>query len=66
LKSGVSHCFNGTGAGGGFSVANCGGSGNFLSTNRELYSQDFRLGLRWAFADVPTYEPEPQPLVRKY
>ena len=53
LKSGVSHCFNGTGAGGGFSVANCGGSGNFLSTNRELYSQDFRLGLRWAFADVP-------------
>ncbi|WP_246731424.1 outer membrane protein [Methylocapsa sp. S129] len=61
-----SNCFNGTGAGGGFSAANCGGSGYVLST-RELYSQDFRLGLRWAFNDMPSYTPEPeQPLVRKY
>ena len=67
LQSGSSHCFNGTAAGGGFSVANCGGSGNVLSTTRDLYSQDFRLGLRWAFSDTPTYAPEPeQPLVRKY
>lgn len=67
LQSGSSNCFNGTGAGGGFSIANCGGSGNVLSTNRDLYSQDFRLGLRWAFSDTPVYAPEPQqPLVRKY
>jgi opacity protein-like surface antigen len=67
LQSGSSNCFNGTGTGGGFSVANCGGSGNTLSTTRDLYSQDFRLGLRWAFNDTPTYTPEPeQPLVRKY
>ena len=67
LKSGVSNCFNGTGAGGGFSAANCGGSGYTLAT-RDLYSQDFRLGLRWAFTDTPTYSPspEPAPLVRRY
>ena len=71
LQSGASHCFNGTGAGGGFSVANCGGSGYSLAT-RDLYSQDVRLGLRWAFADTPSYtpsyepEPAPAPLVRKY
>jgi opacity protein-like surface antigen len=65
IKSGSSNCFNGTGAGGGFSVANCGGSGNYLQT-KDLTSSDFRLGLRWMFADTPTYQPEPQPLVRKY
>ncbi len=69
-QSGASHCFNGTGAGGGFSVANCGGSANSLSTG-SLASQDFRLGLRWAFSDTPTYTPAyspapEQPLVRKY
>jgi opacity protein-like surface antigen len=64
--SGASHCFNGTGAGGGFSVGNCGGSDNFISTGN-LISQDFRLGLRWAFNDTPTYAPAPEmPLVRKY
>ena len=67
VQSGSSHCFNGTGANGGFSVANCGGSSYFVST-KDLASQDFRLGLRWAFADVPVYvpPPEPAPLVRKY
>jgi opacity protein-like surface antigen len=66
LQSGTSHCFNGTGAGGGFSPANCGGSGYTLATH-DLMSQDFRLGLRWAFNDTPSYAPEPeQPLVRKY
>ncbi|MGO8834714.1 MAG: outer membrane protein [Roseiarcus sp.] len=64
--SGGSNCFNGTGANGGFSVANCGGSSNFLSTGN-LASQDFRIGLRWTFAETPTYAPPPeQPLVRKY
>jgi opacity protein-like surface antigen len=65
LQSGTSHCFNGTAAGGGFSAANCGGSGYSLST-RSLVSQDFRLGLRWAFTDTPLYTAEPAPLVRKY
>jgi opacity protein-like surface antigen len=67
LKSGSSSCFNGTGANGGFNAANCGGSGYTLAT-RELYSQDFRLGLRWDFADTAFYAPppEPAPLVRKY
>jgi opacity protein-like surface antigen len=66
LQSGTSHCFNGTAAGGGFSAANCGGSGYNLSTH-DLTSQDVRLGLRWAFTDTPLYSPEPeQPLVRKY
>ena len=32
FASGGSNCFNGTGANGGFSPANCGGSANFLST----------------------------------
>jgi opacity protein-like surface antigen len=66
LQSGISHCFNGTGAGGGFSSAQCSGGGYSLAT-RDLMSQDFRLGLRWAFNDTPSYAPEPeQPLVRKY
>jgi opacity protein-like surface antigen len=67
FTSGASHCFNGTGANGGFSVANCGGSANYLST-KDMSSSDFRLGLRWAFADTPVYAPEPAPapLVRKY
>ncbi len=64
LSSGLSNCFNGTGQNGGFSVANCGGSNNFLST-RDLISQDFRLGLRWALNDTYTTL-EPEPLVRKY
>jgi opacity protein-like surface antigen len=66
MGSGASNCFNGTAGGGGFSVGNCGGSSNFLSTGN-LISQDFRLGLRWAFNDTPTYAPAPEmPLVRKY
>jgi opacity protein-like surface antigen len=66
LQSGGSNCFNGTGANGGFSIGNCGGSSNSLTTH-DLMSQDVRLGLRWAFSDTPTYAPEPeQPLVRKY
>jgi opacity protein-like surface antigen len=64
VASGPSHCFNGTGQGGGFSVAQCGGSSSFLST-RDLISQDFRLGLRWALNDTYTTL-EPEPLVRKY
>jgi opacity protein-like surface antigen len=65
FESGASHCFNGTAAGGGFSVANCGGSSYTLST-KDMASSDFRLGLRWAFSDTPVYAPEPAPLVRKY
>jgi opacity protein-like surface antigen len=64
LKSGASHCFNGTGQNGGFSVANCGGSNSFLTT-KQLISQDFRIGLRWALNDTYTTL-EPEPLVRKY
>ena len=67
FTSGGSHCFNGTGANGGFSVANCGGSANVLSSTKDLTSSDFRLGLRWAFTDTPLYTPGPEaPLVRKY
>ena len=58
--SGASHCFNGTGASGGFSPANCGGSANYLST-ANLASQDFRVGLRWTFVDTPAYSPPPEP-----
>jgi opacity protein-like surface antigen len=65
LKTGGSNCFNGTGVNGGFSAAFCGGSSYSLAT-RDLYSQDFRLGLRWDFAEGPTFSPEPGPLVRKY
>jgi opacity protein-like surface antigen len=62
LNSGVSNCSNGAG---GFSPANCGGSGYTLAT-KDMMSSDVRLGLRWMFADAPVYEPAPQPLVRKY
>jgi opacity protein-like surface antigen len=66
MSSGPSHCFNGTGQNGGFSLANCGGSSNVVSTGN-LTSQDVRLGLRWAFSDTPVYTPAPEaPLVRKY
>ncbi len=66
FASGGSNCFNGTGANGGFSPANCGGSANYLSTGN-LSSQDFRIGLRWTFLEAPSYAPAPeQPLVRKY
>jgi opacity protein-like surface antigen len=67
FQSGASHCFNGTGANGGFSIGNCGGSSNYLTT-KDMASQDFRIGLRWAFNDTPSYAPEPAPapLVRKY
>ena len=64
VKSGPSNCFNGTGVGGGFSVANCGGSGHFLETNR-LASSDLRLGLRWMISDTPTYAPQ-APIITKY
>jgi opacity protein-like surface antigen len=60
LKSGISHCSNGAG---GFS---CGGGSGYTLATKDLMSQDVRLGLRWAFTDTPMYEPEPQPLVRKY
>ncbi|HLJ71867.1 MAG TPA: outer membrane beta-barrel protein [Roseiarcus sp.] len=63
-KTGASHCFNGTGAGGGFSAGSCGGSAHYISTDR-LASSDFRLGLRWMISDVPTYAPPP-PIVTKY
>jgi opacity protein-like surface antigen len=63
VKSGTSNCFNGTGAGGGFSAGNCGGSGHYLETDR-LASSDFRLGLRWLISDVPNYAPAP--IVTKY
>jgi opacity protein-like surface antigen len=61
-KSGASSCFNGNATGGGFSVANCGGSGYTIETNR-LASNDFRLGLRWLINDTPSYIP---PIVTKY
>jgi opacity protein-like surface antigen len=60
LKSGISHCSNGAG---GFS---CGGGSGYTLATKDMMSQDVRLGLRWAFSDTPIYEPEPQPLVRKY
>jgi opacity protein-like surface antigen len=67
VKSGSSNCLNGTGAGNGFSIANCGGSGNVISTSR-LASNDLRIGLRWVIGD--TYAPPPPeapaPLVRRY
>jgi len=62
LKTGTSNCFNGTGAGGGFSVANCGGSGYYLKTNNQAES-DLRLGLIWLFNE-PTYAPSP--IVTRY
>ena len=58
IKSGASNCFNGTGVGGGFSVANCGGSGHYLETDH-LNSSDIRLGLRWMISDTPSYAPGP-------
>jgi len=64
VKSGVSNCFNGTAANGGFSVANCGGSGFLLKTNNET-EQDVRIGLRWLLSDVPSYAP-PSPIVTRY
>jgi len=67
FTSGTSHCFNGTGQGGGFSVANCGGSGYTLASTSNISSSDFRLGLRWMLGDnTPVYAPPPAPLVRKY
>jgi opacity protein-like surface antigen len=63
IKSGASNCINGTGVGGGFSVANCGGSGHYLETDR-LSSSDIRLGLRWMISDTPSYAPGP--IVTKY
>jgi opacity protein-like surface antigen len=66
FTSGTSHCFNGTAQGGGFSAANCGGSGYTLASTSNLASNDFRLGLRWMLIDsTPAYVP-PAPLVRKY
>lgn len=57
LKTGPSHCFNGTAAGGGFSIAACGGASFVGQTNR-LVSQDVRLGLRWLFRGAPSYSSE--------
>ena len=62
-KTGPSNCLNGTGAGGGFSAANCGGSSHVIATN-QLASSDFRIGLRWLINDTPTYAPAP--IVTKY
>jgi len=65
FTSGTSHCFNGTGQGGGFSPANCGGSGYTLASTTNLASSDFRLGLRWMLGEAtPAYAPPP--IVRKY
>jgi opacity protein-like surface antigen len=66
FTSGTSHCFNGTGQGGGFSNANCGGSGYTLASTTNLASSDFRLGLRWMLGEAPPAYAPPAPLVRKY
>ena len=49
-------------------MANCGGSGNVVSSHNQLATNDFRIGLRWMIGDeTPPYAPPPeQPLVRKY
>lgn len=62
ISSGASNCLNGTGAGNGFSIANCGGSANYVSSTNTLASNDFRVGLIWMLGEAP---PE-APLVRKY
>jgi opacity protein-like surface antigen len=62
IKTGSSNCFNGSGAGGGFSAGSCGGSGHVIGSNT-LASSDFRLGLRWLINDVPSYQ---APIVTKY
>jgi opacity protein-like surface antigen len=65
VKSGASNCFNGTGQGGGFSIANCGGSNHYGSTN-QLMSSDVRVGMIWTIGGE-TPAPQPMaPLVRKY
>lgn len=67
IQSGQSHCFNATGAGGGFSPC------NFTIASQRLDSHDIRFGMRWMLGSTPTqavsYQPEyisEQPLVRKY
>ncbi|HYA74426.1 MAG TPA: hypothetical protein VEF36_14840, partial [Roseiarcus sp.] len=60
FTSGVSHCLNGTGVGGGFSC-----QGYTVYSRNDLASNDFRLGLRWMIGEAPAYPPE-APLVRKY
>jgi opacity protein-like surface antigen len=68
ISSGPSNCANGTGAGSGFSIADCGGSSNYVRSTSTLASNDFRVGLLWTLGgDTPVYAPPPQlPLVRKY
>jgi opacity protein-like surface antigen len=67
ISSGASNCTNGTGAGNGFSIANCGGSNNYVRSTGQLASNDFRIGLRWMLGDnYSPPPPEPAPLVRKY
>jgi opacity protein-like surface antigen len=66
ISSGASNCANGTGAGNGFSVANCGGSNNFVSSRSDLVSNDFRVGLLWTFGEAYAPPPPEAPLVRKY
>ena len=62
LKTGPSNCFNGTGVGGGFSVAACGGA-QFVGQTNRLSSQDLRLGLRWMLNDMPA---APAPVAARY
>ena len=64
FTSGQSNCLSGNG----FSVANCGGSGNVVYSHNTLATNDFRIGLRWMIGDEPVYAPPPpeEPLVRKY
>lgn len=69
IGSGISNCLNGTGAGSGFSTAQCSGGGYKVATTNTLATNDFRIGLRWMLNDsTPTYAPvsAPGPLVRKY
>ena len=59
FTTGGAHCLAPFGGGNGF--AGCG----FKVASKELYSNDFRIGLRY-YLDSPAPPPEPGPLVRKY
>lgn len=65
IRTGNSHCFNGTGTGGGFSVGSCGGSSYVISSKDNLASNDFRLGLRWMLGP-PAPPPPAMPVVTRY
>lgn len=63
ISSGGSNCLSGSGSSI-FTVANCGGVQNYISSTNTLASNDFRIGLRWMIGEaVP---PPPPVLVRKY